>query len=116
MKNKLGIMLGRLSPPINNSIQAFPVNSWKHEFKKAEEIGFEKIEWIFDTQVNPMMDDSGIKEIKKYTDKFSIEINSVCADFFMEQPIHCDDETIALKSVSVLKKVKFLNGSNLLCP
>ena len=107
MKNKLGIMLGRLSPPINNSIQAFPVNSWKHEFKKAEEIGFEKIEWIFDTQVNPMMDDSGIKEIKKYTDKFSIEINSVCADYFMEKKLFSESSYNLNQNIEKLKKLLY---------
>jgi len=105
MKNKLGIMLGRLSPPINNSIQAFPVNSWKNEFKKAEEIGFEKIEWIFDTQINPMMNNSGINEIKKHAEKFSIEINSVCADYFMEKKLFSESSSNLTQNIETLKNL-----------
>ena len=33
-------MEGRLSNPINNKIQAFPINSQRNEFKLAQKIGF----------------------------------------------------------------------------
>ena len=33
MNNKIGIMSGRLSSPIDNNIQQFPLNSWKNEFE-----------------------------------------------------------------------------------
>lgn len=105
MKNKLGIMLGRLSPSIDNSIQAFPVNSWKNEFKKAEEIGFEKIEWIFDTALNPMMEDYGINEIKELKKKFNMEINSVCADYFMKEKLFSESSFNLEKNIETLKKL-----------
>lgn len=105
MKNKLGIMLGRLSPPIENSIQAFPVNSWKHEFKKAKAIGFEKIEWIFDNQPNPMMDNNGINEMKEISKKFNIEINSVCADYFMLKKLFSESFTNIQQNIEILKKL-----------
>ena len=38
MNNRLGIMLGRLSPPIKNNIQAFPYNSWENEFSQAKKL------------------------------------------------------------------------------
>ena len=59
MNNKIGIMSGRLSQPINQAIQTFPKETWKDEFEKANRIGFEKIEWIFDYQKNPIMEDDG---------------------------------------------------------
>ena len=31
-KNKIGIVQGRLSPTINNKIQAFPFHTWQDEF------------------------------------------------------------------------------------
>ena len=48
--NKIGIMQGRLSPPIDGRIQAFPINDWESEFEKASKIGFDCIEWIFDME------------------------------------------------------------------
>jgi beta-galactosidase GanA len=46
MNNKIGIISGRLSPPIDNNIQQFPSNYWKKEFEKANRLGFDVIEWI----------------------------------------------------------------------
>ena len=51
IKNQVGIMCGRLSGPIKNQIQCFPIGSWKNEFETASKIGFELIEWIFDESI-----------------------------------------------------------------
>ena len=40
MSFNYGIMQGRLSPIINNKIQAFPEKYWKTEFSKAKKLGF----------------------------------------------------------------------------
>lgn len=48
--NNIGIMQGRLSKPIGNKIQAFPWGIWEEEFKKAADIGFDEIEFIFESQ------------------------------------------------------------------
>ena len=87
MKNKIGIMCGRLSISPNKRIQEFPVNSWQNEFEYARNIGFESIEWIFDLHENPLMHDIGIKEIIEYSRNFSVMVNSVCADYFMEKKL-----------------------------
>ena len=55
MENKIGVMQGRLSNPINNEIQAFPAKEWKKEFSKAEKIGYDLIEWVFDSLENPSL-------------------------------------------------------------
>ena len=31
----LAITQGRLSPPVDNKIQSFPINTWENEFKIA---------------------------------------------------------------------------------
>ena len=81
---KIGIMQGRLSPPIQNKIQAFPIHFWKDEFKKAHEIGFSSIEWIFDDfKQNPIMDQNGKYQIQRISKDFDISINSCIADYFM---------------------------------
>jgi len=86
MHNKIGIMLGRLSSPINNNIQQFPLNSWRNEFEKASKLGFNCIEWIYDlNKNNPIFND--LDELKILSEKNNLTINSVCADYFMEKKL-----------------------------
>ena len=54
MVNKIGIMQGRLSKQKGIRIQEFPRDTWEQEFEKAKDIGFDTIEWIFDSKDNPM--------------------------------------------------------------
>ena len=42
---KIGIMQGRLLPPVNGHIQEFPDN-WKEEFGILENIGLHGVEWL----------------------------------------------------------------------
>lgn len=84
---KIGIMQGRLSHPYNNKIQSFPTINWKDEFEKAQKCGFESIEWVFDSQDNPILDDKSTSEISRLSEKYEIKINSVCADFFMDNKL-----------------------------
>ena len=104
MTNRLGIMMGRLSPPINQNIQAFPYTSWKNEFFEAKNIGFELIEWVFDTNVNnPIIDSSKIYEIKKLSHETDVGVNSVCADYFMEKKLFAVSENELIKNLDILE-------------
>ncbi len=86
MNNKIGIMSGRLSSPIDNNIQQFPSNSWKNEFKQANRLGFDSIEWIYDLiENNPIIQD--LDELKKLSVENNIKIDSVCADYFMKKKL-----------------------------
>ena len=106
MKKRIGIMCGRLSKPINNKIQAFPISTWRNEFAKAEDIGFELIEWVIDINLkNPILNDEGIKEIKLYSDKHHISINSVSADYFMSKLLFNVPKNDLEKNLDVLKKI-----------
>ena len=49
-------MQGRLSPMINNQIQAFPNKYWENEFKIASKNKIHSIEWIIDEYKNPITD------------------------------------------------------------
>tara|TARA_B100001964_G_scaffold227929_1_gene278458 strand:- start:122 stop:982 length:861 start_codon:yes stop_codon:yes gene_type:complete len=85
---KLGIMQGRLSPPVNNQIQAFPIDNWQYEFKKCNEMGLGCIEWIYEYSnepVNPLFSDDGIIEIGELSNKWGVRISSVVADYFMDK-------------------------------
>lgn len=104
--NKIGLMQGRISPPINGRIQAFPRNSWEDEFEKASKIGFDCIEWIFDTlSPNPILEKTGIKEIQRLSSEFNVSVNSVCADFFMEKKLFGSSQDEILLNLDILKKL-----------
>lgn len=105
MNNEIGIMQGRLSPPINNAIQAFPKNNWKNEFEIANRIGFSKIEWICDSKDNPILYESNLLEIKNYSEKFDIKIDSLCADYFIENKLFSESEMNIKKNLDFLKKI-----------
>ena len=87
---EIGIMQGRLVPPVDARFQAFPRDRWRDEFPAAAEAGLNFIEWIFDEygfDSNPLRTDAGIAELRALTDRYGIAIPSVCADYFMERPL-----------------------------
>ena len=96
--NKIGIMQGRLSPPIDNEIQKFPWSTWEEEFYKAKEVGLDFIDWIIKSNNfynNPLLTSKGYKRIKDIIKKTGVGVDSVCADCFMEKPfIRCSREEL----------------------
>jgi hexulose-6-phosphate isomerase len=82
-------MQGRLSPLYKNKIQSFPWDTWQDEFQIASINNFKIIEWTIDDHrlyENPLLSDSGIKEIKRISDKYGIKIPSLTGDCFMQNP------------------------------
>ena len=103
---KIGIMQGRLSPPVNGKIQAFPWDAWEEEFKLAADTGFDEIEFIFESknyENNPLFTSEGLYKIKKLTEETGVRVNYVCADYFMERPFIRVSEEDRNKSVEILK-------------
>ena len=98
-------MQGRLSPSINNRIQAFPHNYWKDEFSLARKIGFDLIEWVVDDENNPIFYDEQINEILELSKKYDIQINSLCADIFMEKFLFKNEAKDTIKNLEILKKL-----------
>ena len=89
--NKIGFIQGRLSPKINNQIQAFPWSYWQDEFAIAKEHGFKIIEWTLDQENlynNPLMMEKGRQEIKSLMRKNNISIFSLTGDCFMQDPFY----------------------------
>ena len=108
MVNKFGIMQGRLLPKYKNRYQAHPLDYWQDEFNLAKELGLDLIEFILDFddyKLNPLMSSSGIKNIQKVINKTGVNIKTICADYFMEAPIHSKDELVSKKSIEVLKEL-----------
>jgi len=84
-----GMMQGRLAEPKGRGVQFFPVENWRDEFIIAEQIGLDEIEFIFDYdkyEINPLWNESGIKEVKEIIKETGVNVNSVCFDYFMRRP------------------------------
>jgi L-ribulose-5-phosphate 3-epimerase len=86
----IGIMQGRLSPPVGGAIQAFPAAHWADEFPAAEGASLCCIEWIYDIDgddVNPICTDAGAARLKALQEQHGVKVESLCADYFMPQPL-----------------------------
>jgi hexulose-6-phosphate isomerase len=86
----IGIMQGRLSLPVGSAIQAFPAEHWADEFPAAQEAGIACIEWIYDIDgddVNPICTDAGAARLEELQTRHHVGVESICADFFMPQPL-----------------------------
>jgi hexulose-6-phosphate isomerase len=87
IQRTLGIMQGRLVPPAEGRIQAFPRERWTEEFPKAALTGLGAIEWIYDTYglgANPIENDAGIEKILALSRTHAVAVRSLCADYFMD--------------------------------
>ncbi|MCI0537718.1 MAG: sugar phosphate isomerase/epimerase [Verrucomicrobiales bacterium] len=85
---RIGVMQGRLSPPLKGRIQAFPSQEWRDEFTRARAIGLSSIEWIFEAPIeeNPFWTDAGLEEIRCWMESTGVAVEFICADIFMELP------------------------------
>jgi L-ribulose-5-phosphate 3-epimerase len=87
--NLVSIIQGRLSPPPQNRIQAFPWGRWELEFELAAKLGFDGIEWLFEEErhrENPITTAEGRTAIRRRIDQTGVKVFSVCADYFMVHP------------------------------
>lgn len=85
----LAITQGRLSPPVDNKIQSFPINTWENEFKIANEIGIKNIEWVIDYETvftNPIFNEKGINRIVSLCKKYKISVSTIQCDFLLHKP------------------------------
>ena len=78
-KPLLGIIQGRLSPPIRGQYQAFP-KEWRKEFELAAKLGISYIEWLikdFCYDFNPLWSEQGRSEILKVSKATGVKINHI---------------------------------------
>ena len=108
MNNKIGVMQGRLMPKYQGRYQAFPVGMWQDEFQVAKNCGLDLIEFILDfddVEFNPLLKESGAAEIESIIKKTGVSVRTVCADYFMEAPLHSNDNKVAEDSFKVLERL-----------
>ena len=115
MFDHIGIMQGRLLPKYQNRYQAHPLGYWQKEFELSEKVGINYIEFILDYndfEKNPLMSPDGVDLISETIIKTGVGVRSVCADYFMEAPLHSEIQKIANQSIEVLK-VLLINSHRL---
>jgi hexulose-6-phosphate isomerase len=86
----IGVMQGRLLPRIDGRIQAFPWTNWRSEFETARAVGFDSIEFIFEGPAiarHPLMTPAGRDSITSATRESGVRVGSICADYFMDEPL-----------------------------
>lgn len=104
-RNKLGIMQGRLLPKYQGRYQAHPIGYWQDEFEMVAGLGLDCIEFILDfndAEENPLLNGQGIDQILQISERTGVVVGTVCADYFMEAPLHHLDEDIAKISQKIL--------------
>ena len=71
-------------------------------------MGLDCIEFILDyndAEQNPLLKDDGINELQAVIDKSGVAVYTVCADYFMEAPLHASDNAVAYQSQKVMLKL-----------
>jgi L-ribulose-5-phosphate 3-epimerase len=121
--NPIGIMQGRLSPPVDGRIQSFPVGTWRDEFARAREAGLACIEWIYETGTdvaNPLGTDDGLREMRSLADETGVAVRSICADYYMAERLVDADGSIRNENVEhlgwLISRAKALGVSYMVLP
>lgn len=109
-KLKIGVMQGRLLPKIEGRYQAHPVDKWQNEFLIASDLGLSFIEFILDFdhfESNPLMSSDRCTQIFDLSQKTGVLVKTICADYFMEAPLHSSNQSTASTSMKVLESLIF---------
>lgn len=96
-KPQIGFMQGRLSPPVNGMIQAFPWDHWQAEFATAQANGFGLMEWTLDQgrlHENPLMTAAGRSKISVLMQRHGVRVLSLTGDCFMQAPFYKADGAV----------------------
>jgi hexulose-6-phosphate isomerase len=92
---RLGVMQGRLLPKYKGRYQAHPKGTWPDEFDRAAGFGLDLVEFILDYEdaaENPLLDDPAA--ILAVSARTGVGVASICADYFMEAPLHRGDRVV----------------------
>lgn len=120
--NPIGIMQGRLSPPVGGRIQSFPVGTWREEFEHAAEAGLDCIEWVYEAgtdTVNPLCTAEGITEIRRMAETSGVAVSSICADFYMAKRLILDgrvQNSLVDHLISLLERAGALGARYVVLP
>lgn len=115
MQRQIGIMQGRLLPKYFGRYQAHPLGYWQKEFDLAKELGLYCVEFILDyndAEQNPLLKEDGVDRILEKVNESGVKVKSICADYFMEAPLHHRDESVIKYGQSILNRL-ITNGKKI---
>lgn len=104
---RIGMVQGRLTKTRDERLHVFPRTreEREQEFRKARELGFEAIEWLFyfpDWEQNPIFSRSGAEEMNYLRTAYHVAIPSLDADYFVDKGLKGKD---AGSSAAVLNRL-----------
>ena len=95
--NNIGFIQGRLSPIVNDAIQAFPFETWEDEFPLANKLNINLMEWTLDypnLKNNPLLQEIYLEKILFLSNKYNLKIPSVTLDCCMQRPFWKEKDSI----------------------
>lgn len=101
----IGIMQGRLVPPVDGRVQAFPAERWEDEFPIAQRLGFQSMELTIELaswDIHPIRSDSGQQRLRRLSEEHGIALAGLCCDAVMERPLSDPDPEIRRTAGSML--------------
>ena len=104
----IGVMQGRLLPKYKGRYQAHPIGCWQEEFPIARRLGLDCIEFIFDYEEcdkNPLIHEKGADQILEISSLSGVVVKTICADYFMEAPLHSEDRKASNLSQQILTRI-----------
>lgn len=107
----IGIMQGRLLPPVQGQLQAFPGRNWEEEFPLAHQCGLDTIEMIFDSdgiEWNPLNYETGLEHIQRASETYGVKVLSVCADYFKAKGFLKVTDQERMENIRMLEKLTIL--------
>lgn len=107
-RNAVGVMQGRLLPKWLGRFQAHPVGSWAAEFSRAAALDLDCIEFILDfdgAEENPLLRPGGVDDILRSVEESGVTVRTVCADYFMDAPLHANGDDRAAASQDILRRL-----------
>jgi sugar phosphate isomerase/epimerase len=114
---RLAMVQGRLSSEVAGKFQYFPIHSWRSEFLKAKELGFDSLEWIISDFSNPIFDHISQNEIIKLVAESGLEISSISLDLLMYKTLnHYSDKEISWIFENINKIAKKIKLSRVSIP
>lgn len=116
-------MQGRLLPKYQGRFQAHPLGYWQDEFMIAQKMGLCCIEFICDAdqvEKNPLMNEPGIAQIRNVSAQTGVCVQTICADYAMEFPLHSEAPKVAAESgrilLGLLQNAKKLGVTDIVIP
>lgn len=104
----IGSIQGRLLPPVNGRIQAFPSGQWEKEFSLLQSAGYGAIELTIDLaswDEHPVNSAAGRVRLFELSNEFEIALTGICCDVFMEQPLLALRYDVARRAKSMLREL-----------